>query len=316
MRMPGAIEIVRKADHLGAGPGARPGMAQHLVAVAEPIDQLCLDRLLRKERAAVDQVAHLGIRQFAALRDPVDDLSRNRAEQRLDLLAMRRGHLGFGQHIHRGLEFFAMIELRDDPEKIEGALQERGIGIETGQADIAHRLQPDLVERGCEIIWPGSGAELAEAVGESERELALAAERGDRVAHFLDPGEAHLVVADPGEQYLDAGIVAGGLDRIEEIAQGRLRADQEPHDRLFAGAFRQIPGQIDGQENVAGKRRHRRPQAADQQHDAGDEQHGREADDRKKAYKETPHAWSVSEISGPISSLIRLGRAWPGHPRL
>ena len=134
MRMPGAIKIIGKADHLGAGPGACPGMAEHLVAVAEPIDQFCLDCLLRKERAAVDQLPHLGIRQFAALRDPVDDLSRNRVEQRLDLFAMRRGHLGFGQHVHRGLEFFAMVELRDDAEKIEGAFQERGIGIETGEA--------------------------------------------------------------------------------------------------------------------------------------------------------------------------------------
>src|SRR5204862_7288351 len=124
-----------------------------------------------------------------------------------------------GQYIHRGLEFFAMVELGDDPQKIEGSLQERRIGIETGQPDIAHRLQPDLVEGGCEIIWPGSRAELAEAVRERKRELALAAKRGDRVAYFLDPGEPHLVVADPGQQYLHARIVAGRLDRVEEIAQ-------------------------------------------------------------------------------------------------
>ena len=60
------------------------------------------------------------------------------------------------------------------------------------------------------------------------RELALAAERGDRVAHFLDLGEAELVVADAGEQHLDARIVAGGLDRHREIAQGRLAAGEEP----------------------------------------------------------------------------------------
>src|SRR5207244_3396236 len=123
------------------------------------------------------------------------------------------------------------------------------------------------------------------------------------------PGEADPVVADPGEQYLDTRIVAGGFDRIEEIAQGRLAADQEPHDRLFAGALRQIPGEVDGQKNVAGKRRHRRLQAADQQHDAGDKQHSHEADECKNAYKETPHTWSVSEITEPISCLVRLGRA-------
>ena len=124
-------------------------------------------------------------------------------------------------------------------------------GIEPGQADIAHRLQPDLVEGGRQIIGPGARPELAEAVRKGERELALAAESGDRVAHFLDSGEAELVVADAGEQHLDAGIVAGGLDRIEEIAQGRLAPDEEPQQRIVARAFRQVPRQVDGQEDVA-----------------------------------------------------------------
>jgi len=165
---------------------------------------------------------------------------------------MRRRHLGFGQQIHRGLEFFAMVEFRDYPEKIERPPQERGIGIKAGQPDIPQRLQPDLVEGGRQIIGASSGAELAKAIGKSESEFALAAERGDCIAHFLDLGQPVLVIADPGDHPLDARIVAGSLDRIEKISQGRLVADKEPQQRFLAGAFGQLACQIRRQEDVAG----------------------------------------------------------------
>src|SRR6516162_10789331 len=158
----------------------------------------------------------------------MDDLPSDRSKQRVDLLAMRRGHLGFGQAVHRGLEFFTMVEFRSDPEKVEGPLEEGDLGIQTGQADISHRLQPDLVERRCKIIRPRPGAELAKAVGKGQSKLAFGAKRANRVTQFLNFAEAKLVVADAREEHFDTRIARGGLDPVEDITQGRLGADKKP----------------------------------------------------------------------------------------
>ena len=122
VRASAAVEIGRQAGQLGASPGARTGIGDHLVAIAEAIDELRLERLIGQQRAVIDCRADFGLRQVAARGDAADYLPRDRGEQRIDLLAMRRGHLGFGQTVHRGFEFFAMVELRSDPEKIERAL--------------------------------------------------------------------------------------------------------------------------------------------------------------------------------------------------
>src|SRR6516164_10362758 len=116
----------------------------------------------------------------------MDDLPSDRSKQRVDLLAMRRGHLGFGQAVQCGLEFFTMVEFRSDPEKVEGPLKEGDLGIKTGQADISHRLQPDLVKGRCEIIGPRPGAELAKAVGKGQSKLAFCAKHANRIAQFLN----------------------------------------------------------------------------------------------------------------------------------
>jgi len=117
---------------------------------------------------------------------------------------MRRGHLSFSQTVHRGLEFFAMVELRGDSEKVEGALEEGDFSVEARQADIPHRLQPDLVERRGEIVGSGPRSELAKAVGKSQSQLAFGTKGFDRVTQFLNFAEAERVVADAREQYFYA----------------------------------------------------------------------------------------------------------------
>src|SRR5215472_19340175 len=122
MRPPGTFEVGRQAGELGAGPGLGARPIDGLVAVAEAVDELALQRLLGQQRTAIDRRAHLGLRQLASFRDAMDDLPAYRGEQRVHFLAMRRGHLGFGQTVDRSLELFAMVEFRSDPEEIEGAL--------------------------------------------------------------------------------------------------------------------------------------------------------------------------------------------------
>ena len=269
----GAVEVRHEASQLGAGPCARPGMRDQLVAVAETVDQSCLHRLLGEQGPAVDRLPHLAFGQFPPQGDALDNLPGDRRQQRLDLLAMRRGHLGLGQQVHRGLVLLAMIEFGDDPEEVERSLDERRFRVEPGQADIADWLQPDLVERRRQIIGPRSRAKLAKAVGKSYGELALASERRDCVADLLDLGQTELVITEAGEQDLDPRIVGGGFDRIEKVTQCRLAAGNQTQQRVFACAFGQILRQIHGQDDVARERRDRRLQSGDDDQDAGDEQH-------------------------------------------
>ena len=105
MRPAGAIEIARQRDELRVVAGARARRRDRLVAIAEMIDEMRVDRLLRRERAPVDQLAHLAGLEPASLGDAAHDLPVDGVEQRLGLLAMRRRHLGFGQDVHRRLVF-------------------------------------------------------------------------------------------------------------------------------------------------------------------------------------------------------------------
>jgi len=285
----GTFEIGREAHHLGPRPGAGAGMGDRLVTIAEPVDEFRLDRLLPQKRPAIDRGSHVVLRQFAVPSDPADDLTGNGAEQSLDLLAMRRRHLAFGQDVHRGLVLLAMIKFGDDTENVEGALEERRVGIEPGQADISQRLQPDFVERGGQIIRPGSRTELAKAVGEGQREFAFGAEIGDRIADLLNVGAAEPILADAREQHLDARVVTGGLDRIERIPQCRPGAEHQPPQGILGRAFRKLTRQVGRQDDVCGQRRYRRPQAADGEQTPGKQQHRKKADNGEKTHEQTTH---------------------------
>ncbi len=292
MRALDAIEICGDAGQLRTGACTSAGVSNDLVAVAEVVDQLCLDRLLGEKGPAVDCLAGLGLRQFAAFRDPSDNLPADRRQERLDFFTMRRGHLGFGQQVHRGLVLLAMLEFGHDPEEVERSLDEEGLGVKAGQPDIAGGLQPDLIECRRHVVGPGPRAELAEAVGKSQRELALAAKRGNRIADFLNLGETEFVVTEASKQNLDPGVFACRFDRIEDVAQCRPVTGDEPQQGVFAGAFCQILRQIHAQHDVARKRRDRRFEPGDNRQYAGDEEHRKNPNRGEKADDQAPHAGS------------------------
>src|ERR1700758_3603918 len=103
-----------------------------------------------------------------------------------------------------------MVEFGSDPDQVESAAKERDLGIKTGQADIAHRLQPDLVECGSEVVGPRPRTELAKTVGVGRGEFALGAKGGDRVAQLLDLAESQFVIADACQKPLNPGIARSG----------------------------------------------------------------------------------------------------------
>src|SRR3954454_2954918 len=104
-----------------------------------------------------------------------------------------------------------MVEAGFDPEPVERAADERHLGAQPGQPKIAEWLQPDLVEHTGEVIRAGARAELAEALGEGDRELVLGTKRPDRVPHLLNLGQTQRIVAEPDIEALDARIVGAAL---------------------------------------------------------------------------------------------------------
>ena len=100
-------------------------LGERLVAVADAIDDMRLFRLVGEERSLVDQALHLALGEMTGLGDAMGDLTGHRAEQIVELFALRRGHLGFGQYVRRGFVLLTMLETRLDADPVEQAPQKR-----------------------------------------------------------------------------------------------------------------------------------------------------------------------------------------------
>ena len=122
--------------------------------------------------------------------------------------------------------------------------------------------------------------------------LPLARKAGDRVAHFLDLGEAELVVAEPGVEALDARIVAGALDRVEKVAQGRLLPSTR-RDKGLRSALRQAAGQVGGQDHIARQGRLVRRQLPDEKAEPRRREHDDKAEYGEKSEDDAQHGASV-----------------------
>src|SRR6185437_15759740 len=124
----------------------------------------------------------------------------------------------------------AMLEAWLDAELVERAAEERHLDAQAHQPDLAEGLQPQLVEGRAQVIRAGARAELAEAVGIAEGELALGSEGADGVTQLLDLRGADLALAEACHQPFDARIVAGALQRVEHVAEIALLAQEDALD--------------------------------------------------------------------------------------
>ncbi len=303
MRVPGAVEIARQRDELGARPGTLARPCNGLVPIAEAIDEVRRQRLVGEKRSAVDQLGNLRLRQLAGGGDAAHDLSGGRAQQILNFLALRRGHRGLGEAVHRSLVFLAMSKAGEDAEAVERAAEERDFAVQADQAERPQRLQPDLVERGREIIGPGAGAELAEAVGEDDREFAFRAKIGNRVAQFLAGGETERVAAQPDVETLHPRIVAGALQRIEKIAQRLLAAENELRHRALTGSRGEAAAQFGVQHDRLRQGGLAQGEAPDHKTAADKGEHRDDADRGEEAEHKTAHGDSDPR-EDPLGDLI------------
>ncbi len=89
------------------------------------------------------------------------------------------------------LVFVTVIAPHLHADLVESVCKERRLHDETCQADVAGRLQIDLVERSGEIIRAVARSELAEGLGVGDSRLSLGAEAAYRVANLLCLRQAH-----------------------------------------------------------------------------------------------------------------------------
>jgi len=219
MRPAGGGQIARECHGSRTASGTVACLVHRLVAIADIADKTERLRLVGGERCAIDSRRDIFRRQLARLGDATIDLPGDRRQQRLDLLALRPRHRGFGKTVHRRFEFLAVLEIRGDAELVEKAAQKWRLTPQAGQANLPQRLQPDLVAGGREVIRPGAGATLAKRIGEGHHEFALGAKRRDRVAHLLGLRQAQRIVAELDVKGFDPRIVGGAVERIDKIAQ-------------------------------------------------------------------------------------------------
>ena len=101
-------------------------------------------------------------------------------------------------------------------------MQEQLLDRYPGEPDRSRRLQVDPVERGGEVVRHVAVGELAEGLGPGHGELARLAERADRFAQLLHPGQP-----DPAAAYLDHEgadpVVAARAPRaVDDVLHARL----------------------------------------------------------------------------------------------
>ena len=246
---------------------------------------------------------------MARLGDAVRDLTGHRAEQIVELFALRGRHLGFGQYVRRGFVLLTMLETRLDADPVEQAPQKRRFRAQTREPDRAQGLQPDLVKRGGEIIGPRAAAEFAEALGEGDRELAAGAERLDRVAQLLDLGEPERITVDMGIEAADARIFGGALDRIEKAAHRLFAAGEQLAHLVLAWAFEEVAAELGGQDDRFRQGRPARRDAPDRDPGAKDHERGDNADRGKDTQHNATHDESTRSCNDDR-------RAWRGAPDL
>ncbi len=219
MGPPFLLKVGREAEELRVRAPLLHQLLVDLVAVGEAVDEPGLERFGAEERAAVDEGAHLGLRHLPALGDPLHQLPVDRLEKGLRRLPVGIGELRLRVLVHRVLELVPLAELGLDSELVEDAPQEGALSDEAVQAEVAGRLEPDLVEGGGEVVGAVPRRELAERLRVGDRELLLRPEGLHGVADLLDLGDADRRGAEARDETDDVRVVSRLLERVDDVAK-------------------------------------------------------------------------------------------------
>ena len=164
------------------GAGALPDILQGVPAIADPVDQAGLAGTLRIERCRIDEAPDLCAVETAIARHVGEELTEKTVEKLLQVFAGRAGVAGFQEAVGCAFVFIAPAALDLHTKLVQSILQKGGFDRDTGHGEAAARLQPDLLERGGEVVVAEVTPAAAQGLGEAHGELALAAKVGDCLA--------------------------------------------------------------------------------------------------------------------------------------
>ena len=219
-------------------------LAINLIAIRDAIDQLRRYRLLPQIRTRIDNGLKFFRRNLPRLANPIFHLVEPGIHNCGHLFFVRRGVLGLGIKVERGLVLVAMIAVKAHSQLAQRVFHERRFHDDSRQSHISRRLKINLVKRGREIIRAIAGTELAECLRVSDRELLVRAESEDGVANLLSLRHAHRSRADPRNHAHDPIVIRSAVDRIDHIAQclplGRHQPRRGRIRHIFQERFLQV----------------------------------------------------------------------------
>ena len=192
-----------------------------LVAIPQAVDQSGLARFVRGERRAPDDL--LDRRRFEAPGGGHvgGDRLGGRFRESPRHLPAGVGHAAAQEGVRRGLVLVALPELRLHAEAVEGIADEERARDDSGQAEVARRLEPDLRERGRQVIADVRCVQLAEGLGPGHRELPGRAKPQHGVAQLARVGEAERALSDVGDEADDLLVTRRAGQGIDQPADDR-----------------------------------------------------------------------------------------------
>ena len=126
-------------------------------------------------------------------------------------------HLGGEERVGGVLVLVPPRHLRDDPELCQGVLDEDCLRDDPGEADLAGRLDPDLLEGRGEVVGHGRRTELAEQLRPRHGWLTRLREQTDGRPELLYLRERGCVAADMGHEARDVGVGGRQPEPVDQI---------------------------------------------------------------------------------------------------
>ena len=256
------------------------GLVVDLVGVRQVVDQPDAQRLVGRERALIDESAHVGFRLLPAIGNAAHELFVQVARHRLGRLAMGLRVALLGEGVVRGLVLADVQDVRVEADLVERPAQEHLVGRQAVDVQAGAWHQEDLVAGGRDEVLALAGVlEVRDGL------LAGLAEVHDGVVHLLHlRPERRLHAGRHDEHGLHPGVGLGLAQVLEDRAQaGRPVAFEQLRDAL-GGHFVQIVVEAQHQRGVAP---HGRRAANREVHDR-DARH-RDGDRQEEQTEDEPH---------------------------
>ena len=218
------------------------------------IDETAFECLGGEQRRLIDQPAHLSGHETAVAGDAVDELIHHRLDDALDGFAVGGSELALGERVGGVLVLVPLGELGHDARLVERPPEERHLDRQSGDAEVAGRLQPDLVAERRQVVAGAAVVELTERLSPGDGRLARAAELLNRSAQFLCPRQSDdrswsAGLDDEGD---DSRIVGRPAESVDRQAQRRLAPCHRGAQRIGRHSLDERFGEVELEDQPGG----------------------------------------------------------------